>query len=117
MRDQGAPAAIASAALERTCELCVDALDIFTSLYGAEAGNLALKLMATGGIYLGGGIAPHIIEKLKDGTFLNAFVAKGRLAPLMRAIPVRVVLNDRAALLGAAQYAAFHATRRERLLA
>jgi glucokinase len=117
MREQGAPTAISSAALERTCELCVDTLDMFTALYGAEAGNLALKLMATGGIYVGGGIAPRIIEKLKDGTFLNAFVAKGRLAPLMRSIPVRVVLNDRAALIGAAQYAALHATRMERSFA
>jgi glucokinase len=106
MREQDANAAIANAGLDGTCELCVEALDMFVSVYGAEAGNLALKLMATGGVFVGGGIAPQIIEKLKDGCFMNAFVAKGRLAPLMRSMRVQVVLNDRVALLGAARYAA-----------
>lgn len=117
MREQGAPAAISRAALEGTCELCVEALDLFASLYGAEAGNLALKLMATGGIYIGGGIAPKIVEKLKSGTFMKAFVAKGRMTPLMLSIPVRVVLNERTALIGAARYAALRATSVEDSLA
>jgi glucokinase len=114
---EGAPAAITRAALDGTCELCVEALDLFTSMYGAEAGNLALKLMATGGIYIGGGIAPKIVEKLRSGTFMKAFVAKGRMRPLMLSIPVRVVLNDRAALIGAARYAVLHATSAERSVA
>jgi glucokinase len=99
-------AAISQAALAHTSPLCVHALDLFVSLYGAEAGNLALKLMATGGMYIGGGIAPRIAAKLGDGTFMRAFVAKGRMAPLLEAMPVRVVMNDRTALRGAARHAA-----------
>ena len=76
------------------------------SLYGAEAGNLALKLLATGGVYLGGGIAPRIIAKLKEPEFMNAFTAKGRMKPLLQDIPVKVILNTKTALLGAARYAA-----------
>jgi len=72
--------------------------------FGAEAGNLALKALATAGVYLGGGIAPKILPKLTDGTFLNALHDKGRLAPLLAAMPVRVILNDKAALYGAARY-------------
>jgi glucokinase len=90
-------------------ELCVRALDWFVSIYGAEAGNLALKLMATRGIFVGGGIAPKILPKLQSGAFLEAFCAKGRFEPLLRAIPVRVLLNDQAALLGAARYAGLQA--------
>ncbi|HZT53561.1 MAG TPA: glucokinase, partial [Gaiellaceae bacterium] len=75
-------------------------------IYGAEAGNLALKLMATGGVYLGGGIAPRILDKLEDGTFMAAFVAKGRFRDLLASIPVHVILNDRTALMGAALCAA-----------
>jgi glucokinase len=86
--------------------LCVQALDLFVALYGAEAGNLALTLLATGGVYLGGGIAPKILPKLKDPIFLNAFLTKGRMRPLLEAMPVRVILNDRTALFGAARYAA-----------
>ncbi len=108
---QGDPAAaISAAALAGTCGLCAQALDLFVSLYGAEAGNLALKLMATGGIYVGGGIAPKILAKLQDATFMEAFVAKGRMRPLLERIPVRVMLNDKTALLGAARYAALHAS-------
>jgi glucokinase len=113
MQEQGIAAAISSAGLDGTNELCVEALDMFVSIYGAEAGNLALKLMATGGMYVGGGIAPRIIEKLTDGCFMNAFVAKGRLSSLMRSVPVRVVLNDRVAVMGAARYAALRAARNE----
>jgi glucokinase len=87
-------------------ELCVQALDLFVRLYGAEAGNAALKLMASGGVFLGGGIAPRNLEKMKDGTFLRAFVAKGRMQPLLEAMPVRIILNQQTALLGAARCAA-----------
>jgi glucokinase len=90
-------------------ELCVRALDLFVTLYGAEAGNLALKLMATRGIFVGGGIAPKILPKLQSGAFMEAFTAKGRFTKALSAIPVRVLLNDQAALLGAARYAGLQA--------
>jgi glucokinase len=106
LRRQDPGAVISQAAMSGKSELCVLALDLFVSLYGAEAGNLALKVLATGGIYLGGGIAPKIIRKLQDPTFLNAFTAKGRMQPLLQATPVRVILNDKTALLGAARHAA-----------
>lgn len=97
---------ISQAALAGECELCVRTLDLFTSIYGAIAGNLALTLKANGGIYIGGGIAPKIISKMKDGTFIGAFLAKGRFTPLLANIPVKVILNDKTALLGAARVAA-----------
>jgi glucokinase len=99
-------AAISEAALAGTSALCERALDLFVSLYGAEAGNVALKIMATGGVYIGGGIAPKIVTKLAEPLFMKAFVAKGRLQPLLQDIPVRVVMNDKTALLGAARVAA-----------
>ena len=71
-----------------------------------KAGNLALTIMATGGVYLGGGIAPKIISKLKEPEFMNAFTAKGRMRPLLQDIPVRVIMNPKTALLGAARHAA-----------
>jgi glucokinase len=83
----------------------VQALEMFVSIYGAEAGNLALKVLATGGVFVGGGIAPRIIQKLQDTTFMQALVAKGRMQALLEAIPVRVILNDQTALLGAARLA------------
>jgi glucokinase len=97
---------IARAALVGSDEAAVQALDLMVSIYGAEAGNLALKTMATGGVYLGGGIPPKILPKLEDGTFLRAFASKGRFQALLERIPVRVILNDRTALLGAARRAA-----------
>lgn len=104
------PAAVISqAALAKSCQLCVDAVELFVSLYGAEAGNLALKVMATGGVYIGGGIAPHLIERLQAGVFIEAFVAKGRMEPLMRSMPVRVLMNPETALWGAAYAAALEA--------
>jgi glucokinase len=75
-------------------------------LYGVEAGNLALKIMATGGFYIGGGIAPKILKPLSSGGFMAAFCAKGRMRPLLEQIPVRVILNDRTALFGPAIVAA-----------
>lgn len=91
-------------ALEEKSALCQRALTLFVAVYGAEAGNLALKMMATAGIYLGGGIAPKILPALKKKGFLDAFCAKGRLSPLLEAIPVTVILNDQTALVGAARW-------------
>jgi glucokinase len=105
MRYKDPPVVITENGLEGKSSLCMQALDLFASLYGAEAGNLALKIMATGGVYLGGGIAPKIIARLRDPIFMNAFTAKGRMRPLLQTIPVRVILNPKAALLGAARCA------------
>jgi glucokinase len=105
----GPPAAageIATAALEGTDARAASALELMVSICGAEAGNLALKVMATGGVYLGGGIAPKILPKLLDGTFMRSFTDKGRFGSMLERIPVRVILNDQAALLGAARCAA-----------
>jgi glucokinase len=98
-------AVITELAMAAKSEICEKALDIFVSAYGAEAGNLALKLLSVGGVYVGGGIAPRILEKLKDGAFLKAFTDKGRLSQLLVKMPVRIILEGRAALLGAAAYA------------
>jgi glucokinase len=105
MQHHDPAATISRAALENRCPLCGQALDLFVSLYGAEAGNLALRALATGGIYLGGGIAPKIVERLCRPAFMLAFTNKGRLSPLLETIPVRVILNDRTALLGAGRHA------------
>ena len=91
-------------------EICAKTLDMVVASYGAEAGNLTLKVLATGGIYLGGGIAPKILKKLQDGTFMKAFTDKGRLSDLLVNTPVRVILESRAALIGAAAFAEARAT-------
>jgi glucokinase len=96
---------ITEMALSAKSEICEKALDMYVSAYGAEAGNLALKVLSVGGLYVGGGIAPRIIEKLKDGTFMKAFTDKGRLSHLLINMPVRIILEPRAAQLGAAAYA------------
>lgn len=96
---------ITEMALSAKSEICEKALDMMVSIYGAEAGNLALKVLSVGGLYVGGGIAPKILEKLKDGTFIKAFQDKGRLSQLLINMPVRVILESRAALMGAAAYA------------
>ena len=98
-------AAIAEAALSGADPSASAALDIFVRLYGAEAGNLALKVFATGGVYLAGGIAPKILPRLREGPFLQGFLAKGRHADLLAAMPVKVILEQKAALLGAARRA------------
>jgi glucokinase len=100
-----AAAAISTAALSGKDEACVKTMEMFVSLYGAEAGNLALKLLSTAGIYVGGGIAPKILPLLQQSTFIDAFTNKGRLSPLLKSMPVSVVLNDKTALFGAAHYA------------
>jgi glucokinase len=104
-KDPGA--VISKVALERRAPVCEQALDIFVSIYGAEAGNLALKVLATGGIFVGGGIAPKILPKLKEPAFLEAFRAKGRMTELLKAVPIHVIVNDKTALLGAARVAFF----------
>src|SRR5262249_15928735 len=106
MRAGDPAAAISRAAQSGKSALCLQALDLFMGLYGSEAGNLALKIMATGGGYVGGGIAPKNLDRLKDGTFMQRFVAKGRMQGLLEAMPVKVILNDKTALLGAARCAA-----------
>jgi len=98
-------AAVSRAAMQGKSELSEHALDLFISIYGAEAGNMALKVMATGGVYLGGGIAPKILSKLKGPLFMDAFRSKGRLQRVLEAIPVCVITNDKTALLGAARCA------------
>ena len=98
-------AAIAAAGLAGEDVECARALEIFVSIYGAEAGNLALKGLAVGGVFVAGGIAPKILPGLGDGLFLKSFRGKGRLADLLADIPVRVVLESRTALFGAAQVA------------
>jgi glucokinase len=107
---RGDPSAVISrVALESRAEICVRALSLFVNYYGVEAGNLALKIMSTGGLYIGGGIAPKILPKLRDGTFMKAFMEAGRMSQLLAAMPVRVILNDKTALLGAARLAAARA--------
>ena len=109
-RGREAPAPVISrVGLEGRAEICVRALGLFVAIYGAEAGNLGLRMLATAGVYLGGGIAPRMLPALRGRTFLDAFAAKGRLRPLLEAMPVRVVLNDQAALVGAARRAALEA--------
>ena len=106
MRDPAdLPASISQAALNKRCPQCVEALEIFVSVYGSEAGNLALRYVATGGVYIGGGIAPKILPALETGAFLDAFHAKGVMKDLVATIPVSVILNPDAGLVGAAVHA------------
>jgi glucokinase len=98
-------AAIAEAALAGRDPVCVETLDRFLRYFGAEAGNHALKLMATGGVFVTGGIAPKVLPRLKDGPFLEAFRAKGRMADLMARMPVTVIADGDVGLKGAALYA------------
>ena len=97
---------IATTALdeERSCELCTATLDTFVSILGTEAANLALKVLSTGGVYLGGGIPPRILPALENDLFLDAFLRKGRFSDILERMPVYVILNSEAALLGAACY-------------
>ena len=111
MRGTDTAAAISAAALADSDAVCVETMQLFVSLYGAEAGNLALKVMSRGGLYVGGGIAPKILPLLQTGTFLAAFLDKGRMQPLLAAMPVKVILNDRAALYGPALFAAQQTAR------
>jgi glucokinase len=111
LRTMDPPVAITRAALEGKSDLCIQTLDLLIAYYGAEAANLALKMLATAGVYVGGGIAPKLIKKIQDGSFLKAFVGQGRMKNLLSAIPVRVIMNDKTALIGAARYAALKSGR------
>lgn len=99
----GQPAAITAAAIDGRCERCAEALGIFVSVYGAEAGNLALRTLATAGLYVGGGIVRHILPLIqRDDTFIRAFRAKAPMDALALRIPVKLILNDETGILGAA---------------
>lgn len=98
-----ASAVIAECGIAGKSETCEKAVGMFVSLYGSEAANLALKALAVGGIYIGGGIAPRMVGKLKEGPFLQAFLAKGRMRPMLERIPIHVITNDKTALQGAAR--------------
>ena len=106
--DVDAPAQITAAGLAGSCTSCVDTLDLFVGAYGAEAGNLALRTVATGGVFIGGGIAPKILPALTTGVFMRAFRAKPPLDAMLAVMPVHVILNADAGLLGAAVFAAEH---------
>lgn len=106
LADAEAPAGITKAALEQRCPGCVEALEVFVGAYGAATGNLALGMVATGGVYIGGGIAPKILPALETGTFLRAFSAKPPFEAMLKKMPVNVILNDEAGLLGAAVFGA-----------
>lgn len=98
------PRVITERAMKGTDPACERALELFVGIYGSEAGNLALKMLAIGGVYIGGGIAPKILAKLKEGPFMKRFSAKGRMHSFLSNIPIRVILNENTALLGAAEY-------------
>jgi glucokinase len=104
-KDADAPRIVAEAALAGRCPVADDALNTFVALYGAAAGNLALMAVSTAGLFLGGGIAPKILPRLRDGQFLAAFTDKGRLSPLLEGMPVQVILDADAGLMGAARRA------------
>ncbi len=89
------------------CPVCKKAIEIFISIYGSEAGNMALKFLALGGIYIGGGIAPKMLNELKEGPFLKSFTQKGRFNKLLSTIRIQVILNPHTALLGAGNYAEY----------
>ncbi len=102
--DDPTPVIISAALGNVSCDLCVRTLQTFVSILGAEAGNLALKVLATGGVYVGGGIPPRIVPALESGSFIQAFIQKGRQAALLSRVPVHVILNPKVGLLGAARY-------------
>ena len=105
MQEKSPDVVISTSGLDGTFEICVQALDIFASVLGSQAGNLVLTMMTTGGMYLGGGIPPKIAAKLTDGTTRKAYLSKGRLSDLVQNTPLYVIRDDRAALLGAAHIA------------
>ena len=106
LKDGDLGAVVTKAGLAGKDPVCLDTLDCFTRNYGAEAGNLALKMLSLGGVYIGGGIAPKILPKMQSPIFLDAFYHKGRLSPVLQSMPIYVILNDKTALQGAAWYAA-----------
>jgi glucokinase len=105
MQNEDPNAVIGSCAEDGSSEICFATMRIFASAFGAEAGNVALKVLAMGGIYLGGGIPPKVLKTMQNGEFTRAFLDKGRLSPLLESMPVKIILDDTCALLGAAAYA------------
>ena len=105
MASEDPNAVIGTCAEEGSSEICVETMNIFAAAFGAKAGNLALTLLSAGGIYLGGGIAPKVLQVMGNGKFTEAFLDKGRMTPILETVPVRVILDDTCALLGAAAYA------------
>jgi glucokinase len=105
MEKEDPNAVIGECGEDGSSEICAETLRMFASAFGAEAGNLGLKVLSSGGMYLGGGIAPKILKTLQGGEFTQAFSDKGRLSPVLEAVPVRVILDDACALLGAAAFA------------
>ena len=105
MKNEDPNAVIGQCAEDGSSQLCAETMQTFAAAYGAETGNIALKVLAAGGMYLGGGIAPKSLKTLRAGGFVQAFLDKGRLSPVLEAIAVRVILDDTCALLGAAAYA------------
>jgi glucokinase len=105
MQAEDPAAVIGEAGVSGTCGVCTEAVDMFVSLYGAQAGNLALTVMSVGGVYIGGGIVTKMLSKMTSGLFMDAFVDKGRFAQLLRDMPVRIILNPKAAQVGAAHAA------------
>lgn len=106
MRAGDKAASISKAAEDSRCPICAETLKLFVHLYGAEAGNQALKIMATSGVYIGGGIAPRNIKQFQNSTFMDSFCAKGRMEQIMRDMPVRIIMNQHTALYGPAIFAA-----------
>jgi glucokinase len=105
MAQEDPAAVITRHGLARTDPLCDRVLDLFSEIFGAQAGNLALTAVATGGVYLAGGIAPRLADRLKGGEFMAAFRDKGRLSELLARVPVHVVMNPKVGLLGSAAVA------------
>ena len=100
-------ALISELGMEAKAAICERSLDIFVAVYGAEGGNMALRFLATAGVFVSGGIATKILPKLQEAAFMRAFVSKGRLQPLLEKVPVRVITNDKVGLIGAARWALF----------
>ncbi len=105
MSNEDPNAVIGTCAEAGSSEICVETMNLFAAAFGAKAGNLGLTLLASGGIYLGGGIAPKALKVMQNGKFTEAFLDKGRMRPILEAMPVRIILDDTCALLGAAAYA------------
>ena|SRR3989338_2142065 len=104
LKKEDPSAVISELGMEKKDEACEKALDLFVSVYGGEAGNLALKCLATNGVYIGGGIAPKILEKIKHGSFMQSFTNKGRLSVMVAQIPVKAILNPKLPLLGCVNF-------------
>ncbi len=104
IKQEDPSAVISEVGMSKKDEACEKALDLFVSVYGAEAGNLALKSLSTGGVYIGGGIAPKIIDKIKEGAFMQAFTNKGRLSVMISQMPVKVILNPKHPVIGCGNF-------------